>query len=70
MTIPSDAKMAIPPPPKYIRPNFERMPPELKLLKNWVLWGAVWNGSKWTKRPIQISGYGGEHDQAKTLVLL
>ena len=45
-------------PPKFIRPNFDRMPPELKLQKNWVLWAAVWNGSKWTKRPIQISGYG------------
>jgi primase-polymerase (primpol)-like protein len=46
------------PPPKFIQPNFDRMPPELKLLKNWVLWAAVWNGSKWTKRPIQASGYG------------
>lgn len=44
-------------PPKYIRPNFDRMPPELKLLKNWVLWAAAWNGSKWTKRPLQVSGY-------------
>ena len=43
---------------KVIRPNFDRMPPELKLLKNWVLWGAVWTGSKWTKRPIQVCGYG------------
>ena len=34
------------------------MPAELKLLKNWVMWGGVWNGSKWTKRPIQVSGYG------------
>jgi putative DNA primase/helicase len=34
------------------------MPAELKALKNWVLWCAVWNGSKWTKRPIQMSGYG------------
>ena len=31
-------------PPKFIRPNFDRMPPELKTLKNWVLWAAVWNG--------------------------
>ena len=53
-----DAKMGVQAPPKFVRPNFERMPPELKLLKNWVLWGAVWNGSKWTKRPIQISGFG------------
>src|ERR1022692_3691795 len=53
-----DAKAAIQAPPKFIRPNFERMPPELKLLKNWVLWGAIWNGSKWTKRPIQVSGFG------------
>jgi Family of unknown function (DUF5906)/Primase C terminal 2 (PriCT-2) len=45
-------------PPKFIRPNFDRMPPELKTLKNWVLWAAVWNGTKWTKRPIQISGHG------------
>jgi hypothetical protein len=47
-----------PTPPKFIRPNFDRMPPELKTLKNWVMWAPVWNGSKWTKRPIQISGYG------------
>src|SRR4051812_2093890 len=45
-------------PPNFIRPNFERMPPELKHLKNWVLWAAVWNGKKWTKRPIQVSGFG------------
>jgi hypothetical protein len=32
------------PPPKFIQLNFDRMPPELKLLKNWVLWAAVWNG--------------------------
>ena len=52
------APHAIQAPPKFLRPNFERMPPELKQLKNWVLWVAVWNGSKWTKRPIQVSGYG------------
>ena len=34
------------------------MPAELKRRPNWVLWGAVWNGSKWTKRPIQVSGFG------------
>ena len=45
-------------PPKFIRPNFERMPPELKLKKNWVMWAAIWTGSKWTKRPVQVSGYG------------
>ena len=52
------AKTSIQAPPKFLRPNFERMPPELKLLKNWVPWGAVWTGSKWTKRPIQVSGFG------------
>jgi putative DNA primase/helicase len=52
-------------PPNYIRPNFDRMPPELKSLINWVLWAAVWNGSKWTKRPIQISGYGASTTQPK-----
>ena len=34
-------------PPKFIRPNFDRMPPELKELKNWMLWlrsGMVQNG--------------------------
>src|SRR3954454_16940210 len=45
-------------PPAFIPPNFDRMPPELKLLKNWTLWAAVFNGTKWTKCPIQISGYG------------
>jgi hypothetical protein len=44
--------------PQFISPNFERMPSELKLLKNWLLWAAVLKGEKWTKRPIQISGYG------------
>jgi putative DNA primase/helicase len=53
-----DAKTSIQALPKFLRPNFERMPPELKLLKNWVPWGAVWTGSKWTKRPIQVSGFG------------
>ena len=52
-------------PPKFIRPNFDRMPPELKTLKNWVVWGGVWNGSKWTKRPIQISGYGASTTKPK-----
>jgi putative DNA primase/helicase len=53
------------PPPQFIRPNFDRMPSELKLLKNWVLWAAVWNGSKWTKRPIQVSGYGASSTNSK-----
>src|SRR4029079_15281179 len=44
--------------PKFIQPVFERMPLELQRVSNWVLWAAVWNGKKWTKRPIQISGYG------------
>src|SRR5262249_53815145 len=41
----------------FIRPNFERMPAELKERPNWVLWVAIWTGSKWTKRPVQVSGY-------------
>jgi putative DNA primase/helicase len=45
-------------PPNYLRPNFDRMSPELKTLKNWVLWAPVRSGTKWTKRPTQISGYG------------
>ncbi len=45
-------------PPTFLRPNFERMPPELKQLPNWVLWIARWTGSKWSKRPIQPSGFG------------
>jgi putative DNA primase/helicase len=45
-------------PPRFIQPDFDRMPPELKSQKNWVLWAAVWSGTKWTKRPIQTSGYG------------
>jgi putative DNA primase/helicase len=44
--------------PKFIPPNFERMPPELKVLRNWVMWAPVWSGSKWTKRPMQTNGYG------------
>jgi primase-polymerase (primpol)-like protein len=34
------------------------MPPELKELPNWLLWYPFWTGSKWSKRPIQPSGYG------------
>src|SRR5215216_2789936 len=45
-------------PPKFIQPNFDQMPTELTALKNWLLWCAQWNGSKWTKRPLQVSGYG------------
>jgi len=44
--------------PKFLRPNFEKMPAELKQLKNWVLWYPRWTGSKWTKVPIQPSGFG------------
>jgi len=43
--------------PKFIRPSFERMPSELKRLKCWVLWVPIWSGSKWTKRPVQPSGF-------------
>ena len=52
-------------PPNFIRPNFERMPLELKLLKNWLIWTPVWKGSKWTKRSIQISGYGASTTKSK-----
>jgi hypothetical protein len=41
------------------------MPPELKQVKNWVLWVPIWTGSKWTKRPIQISGYGASTKNSK-----
>jgi primase-polymerase (primpol)-like protein len=44
--------------PTFIRPNFERMPAELKQRKNWVLWVPIRKESKWTKRPIQPSGFG------------
>ena len=54
----ADAATDAPAPPVYIRPNFGRMPTEMKLLKNWLMWAAVWNGKKWTRRPIQILGYG------------
>src|SRR5207248_1678597 len=43
--------------PKFIGLNFDRMPAELKGRNNWVLWVPVWTGSKWTKRPVQPSGY-------------
>jgi hypothetical protein len=51
--------------PQFIKPNFDRMPPELKILKNWVLWIPVWTGSKWSKRPIQTSGYGASSTKPK-----
>jgi putative DNA primase/helicase len=52
-------------PPKCIPPNFERMPPELKLPKNWVIWGWFWTGTKWTKRPVQVSGFGASSTKRK-----
>src|ERR1700735_4637216 len=52
-------------PPNYIRPDFDRMPPELKSRKNWLMWAPVWSGKKWTKRPIQISGYGASTTNSK-----
>src|SRR3954453_5222293 len=52
-------------PPAFIGPSFEKMPPQLKILKNWLLWAPVWNGTKWTKRPIQISGYGASTTKRK-----
>ena len=45
-------------PPKYLSPKFEQIPAELKELPNWLIWCPKWNGSKWTKRPIQLSGFG------------
>ena len=45
-------------PPKFLRPKLERMPAELKQRPNWVLWVPIRKGSKWTKRPIQTSGFG------------
>ena len=54
----TNAKTGAQPLPKFLPPNFERMPAELKLLRNWVLWVPIWNGSKWTKRPIQPAGFG------------
>ncbi len=53
-----DAKTDPQAPPKYLQPNFETMPAELKPLKIWLLWVPIWKGSKWTKCPIQPSGYG------------
>lgn len=44
--------------PKFIPPNFDNMPSELKQRNNWVLWAPWWTGKKWTKRPIQPSGFG------------
>ena len=44
--------------PKFIRPRFRADAAELKELQNWVLWAPIWSGSKWTKRPIQVSGFG------------
>jgi hypothetical protein len=44
--------------PDFLRPKFSRIPQELKVIPNWVLWVPRWSGTKWTKRPIQPSGYG------------
>jgi len=61
----TNATTDAPPLPQFIQPNFDRMPPELKLRKNWLLWAPVWNGSKWQKRPIQINGYGASSTNPK-----
>jgi hypothetical protein len=45
-------------PPQFIPPNFENMPAELTHRANWLLWVALPVGSKWTKRPMQLSGFG------------
>jgi hypothetical protein len=55
----------IPAVPKFSALDFDRMPPELKRLDNWVLWVACWTGSKWSKRPIQPSGFGASTTNAK-----
>jgi putative DNA primase/helicase len=44
--------------PRFIPPTFENMPAELRQRANWLLWVALWVGLKWTKRPIQLSGFG------------
>ena len=51
--------------PKFIRPNFERVPADLKQPKNWVLWVPIWTGSKWTKRPVRPSGFWANTTNAK-----
>jgi len=51
--------------PKFLPPTFERMPSELTPLQNWILWAPVWNGSKWTKLPIQTSGSGASSTNPK-----
>src|SRR5947208_9784226 len=53
------------PPPKFLRPRFEGMPAELKERPNWILWVPMWTGSKWTKRPFQISGFGASSTNPK-----
>lgn len=44
--------------PCLLQPQFSQIPEELKTLPNWVLFVSRWTGTKWTKRPIQPSGYG------------
>jgi putative DNA primase/helicase len=61
----ADVATDVPAHPKFIQPNFDRMPAEMKVLKNWLMWAPVWNGKKWTKRPIQISGYGASTTNSK-----
>jgi hypothetical protein len=60
-----DATTAAAAPPKFLRPNFEGIPDELKERPNWVLWVPIWTGSKWTKRPIQPSGFGASTTKPK-----
>jgi primase-polymerase (primpol)-like protein len=53
----SPAKTSANAPPKLIYPDFERIPHELKSLKNWVLWVPIWDGARWTEHPVQVSGF-------------
>ncbi len=52
--------------PEYLKPNFEKIPQELKDRPQWVLWIAEFRDGKHTKVPYSINGNRGSSINPKT----
>jgi len=44
------------PRPTPLPVNFDQIPPQLRIRRQWVLWRYVWKNNKWDKPPFQPSG--------------
>lgn len=42
--------------PSYLPVNHVNIPSLLRTLRQWVLWKAVWDGTRWRKVPYQCNG--------------